>query len=206
MTLERLAPIEGREEALVYRLPKALPDGATQLSLTPLELLDRLAALMPLPRLHRHRYHGVLAPNAPWLAQVTAMAAGTLAQAPSETTPTTACLPAGRSAMSTGDRAAETVHRSYATSLWAMLLARIYEVFPLVCPHCGAPMRILAFVTDTASVIRILGHLGEPTQPPRVAPARGPPESAARFDQSPAFDPSAAEPAPAFEFDQTLSW
>ena len=42
--------------------------------------------------------------------------------------------------------------------------------------------------------------------PPRVAPARGPPESAARFDQSPAFDPSAAEPAPAFEFDQTLSW
>jgi hypothetical protein len=56
---------------LVYRLPKALADGKTQLRLTPLELLDRLAALIPPPRLHRHRYHGVLAPNAPWRAQVT---------------------------------------------------------------------------------------------------------------------------------------
>ena len=42
--LERLArPKE--QIALVYRLPKALPDGKTQLHLTPLELLDRLAAL-----------------------------------------------------------------------------------------------------------------------------------------------------------------
>ena len=106
--------------------------------------------------------------------------------------------------MSTEDRATETVHRSPATSLWAMLLARIYEVFPLLCPHCGAPMRIIAFVTDTASVTRILQHLGEPTQPRR--PARGPPEWAVPWDQSPAFDPSAAEPAPTFEFDQTLSW
>ena len=87
-----------------------------------------------------------------------------------------------------------------------MLLARIYEVFPLVCPHCGAPMRIIAFVTDTASVTHISGTSGKPTQPPRVAPARGPPEWVASFDQSPAFDPEATEPAPAFEFDQTLSW
>jgi hypothetical protein len=35
------------------------------LSLTPLELIDRLTALIPPPRLHRHRYHGVLAPHAP---------------------------------------------------------------------------------------------------------------------------------------------
>jgi hypothetical protein len=66
-------------------------------------------------------------------------------------------------------------------------------------------MRIIAFVTDTASVTRVLQHLGEPTQPPPVSPARGPPEWEAPFDQSPAFDPSAAEPAPAFEFDQTVS-
>ncbi len=29
-------------------------DGATELSLSPLELLDRTAALMPPPRVHRH--------------------------------------------------------------------------------------------------------------------------------------------------------
>jgi len=56
-----------------------------------------------------------------------------------------------------------------------MLLARIYEVFPLVCPHCCAKMRIIAFLTDPAAVRDILVHRGEPTAPPRIAPARGPP-------------------------------
>ncbi|HAY28228.1 MAG TPA: hypothetical protein DIT03_11150 [Candidatus Accumulibacter sp.] len=36
--------------------------------------MERLAALIPLPRRHRHRYYGVLAPNAPLRAQVTALA------------------------------------------------------------------------------------------------------------------------------------
>jgi hypothetical protein len=67
-------------------------------------------------------------------------------------------------------------------------------------------MRIIAFVTDTASITCILDHVGEPTQPPPVSPARGPPEWEAPFDPSPAFDPSEAEPAPTFEFDQTVSW
>jgi hypothetical protein len=58
---------------------------------------------------------------------------------------------------------------------------------------------------EAASVTRLLQPLGEPTPPPRVAPVRGPPEGAAPCDPSPAFDPSAAGPAPAFEFDPTLS-
>jgi len=36
-------------------------------------------------------------------------------------------------------------------------------------------MRIIAFLTDPAAVRAILAHLGEPTAPPRIAPARGPP-------------------------------
>ena len=42
-------------DRLVYHLPKPGPDGRTGLILTPLELIDRLAALIPPPRLHRHR-------------------------------------------------------------------------------------------------------------------------------------------------------
>jgi hypothetical protein len=34
----------------------------------------------------------------------------------------------------------------------ALLLARIYEVFPLRCAHCGAELRIFAFITDPPSV------------------------------------------------------
>jgi len=45
----------------------------------------------------------------------------------------------------------------------------------LTCPHCGADMRIVAFITETAPVARMLMHIGEPPQPPPIAPARGPP-------------------------------
>jgi len=34
--------------------------------------------------------------------------------------------------------------------LWAVLLARFYEIFPLRCSRCGTEMRIIAFVTDAA--------------------------------------------------------
>jgi hypothetical protein len=45
-----------------------------ELVLTPLELIHRIAQLVPPPRTHRHRYYGVLAPNSPLQAAVTAMA------------------------------------------------------------------------------------------------------------------------------------
>lgn len=37
-------------------------------------------------------------------------------------------------------------------------------------------MRIVAFITKATTVQRILDHIGEPATPPRIAPARGPPE------------------------------
>ena len=60
---ERLA-WDGSDQPVRYRLTKPLPTGQTELALTPLELLDRLAALMPWPRRHRHHYAGVFAPHA----------------------------------------------------------------------------------------------------------------------------------------------
>ena len=59
-------------ERIVYRLPHPAPGGGTALSLAPLEFLERLAPLIPPPRIHRHRYHGVLAPNAKLRYQVIA--------------------------------------------------------------------------------------------------------------------------------------
>jgi hypothetical protein len=39
-------------------------DGTSHLKFTPVEFLQRLAALVPRPRLHLMRFHGMLAPNA----------------------------------------------------------------------------------------------------------------------------------------------
>ena len=67
----------------------------------------------------------------------------------------------------------ETTRPSPARYLWAALIARIYAVLPLSCPQCGAEMRIIAFIIEVVDVRALLGHLGEPATPPRIASARG---------------------------------
>jgi hypothetical protein len=47
---------------LRYRLKRPWPDGRTELRLEPLELMRRLALLIPPPRAHTVRYHGAFAP------------------------------------------------------------------------------------------------------------------------------------------------
>ncbi len=67
-------------------------------------------------------------------------------------------------------------------------------------------MRIIAFITDRAAVRDILAHLGEPTTPPAVAPARGPPLwQAVSAEHEPTPDP-VLPPIPAYEIDQRIAW
>jgi hypothetical protein len=133
--------------------------------LTPLEFLDRIAQLIPPPRRHRHRYFGVLAPNSPWRQMVTARAG-----VPIETE--RPAPPPGPATASAED--SPTAHP--ARYLWAMLLARIYEIFPLTCNHCGGEVRLIAFVTEAVPIGEILKHLGEPTKAPCIHPPRAPPQ------------------------------
>jgi len=72
--LGRLHLVDGRSDQVLYILPGPDPDGRTALRLSALEFLDRLAAILPPPRIHRHRYHGVFAPHAPLRSLVTARA------------------------------------------------------------------------------------------------------------------------------------
>ncbi len=75
----------------------------------------------------------------------------------------------------------------------------------MICPVCGAEMRIISFVTESAAVQRILNFIGEPATPPEAAPARAPPEDE-MVDQTPEHDPTRADPIPEYEFDQTRTW
>jgi len=67
-------------------------------------------------------------------------------------------------------------------------------------------MRIISFITRPDAIDRILSHIGEPTTPPPIAPARAPRPDDTSFDQTPGYDPDAAEPVPELNFDQTQSW
>ncbi len=64
-------------------------------------------------------------------------------------------------------------------------------------------MRIIAFITEAAVIREILGHLGEPTSPPRLLPARGPPLWEMQGSEPGESDPQ-APPAPDYEFDQRI--
>jgi hypothetical protein len=98
-------------------------------------------------------------------------------------------------------------------------------VFPLICPTCQAPLTFIAFLTEPEPITQILAHIGEPTSPPLLHPARGPPQtelamgpigpdggtpyevaqesSPDDLDQTPEFDPTEPEPVPDDDFDQT---
>ena len=42
---------------------------------------------------------------------------------------------------------------------WARLLAKVYEIDPLVCPKCGSVMKIIAVIQDPVEIRDILAHL-----------------------------------------------
>ena len=195
--LERLREID--PEHLVYESIKPGPGGSVSLLLTPLELLDRRAALIPPPRQHRHRYYGVLAPNSPLRAAVTALAQPAGADTVAAATPRPARAPPPAAAT------AELLHRQAARSAWALLLARIYEAFPLICPRCGGELRIIAFITAALVVQKILAHLGEPTSAPRLAKARAPPLWEMHDAATGEID-SPVQPESDYAFDQRLAW
>jgi hypothetical protein len=57
------------------------------------------------------------------------------------------------------------------TSNWARLIARIYEVNPLICTGCGKNIRIISVVTHREAIWRILKGIGLPTDIPEFDPA-----------------------------------
>jgi hypothetical protein len=53
IALEHLRTLDA--EHLLYHNPKPRSDSPRDLALTPLELIDKIAVLIPPPRVHRHR-------------------------------------------------------------------------------------------------------------------------------------------------------
>jgi len=103
--------------------------------------------LVPKPRKHRHHYHRALAPNSPYRRHIVAYAGQELPEILDDPNPSSA----------TEKLTSEVkVKIRY---LWAILLSRVYELMPLICPKCGGEMKIIAFVNDHSSLHQILNHL-----------------------------------------------
>ena len=135
-------------------------DGTTHLVMSPLEFMQRLAALVPRPRLHLIRFHGVLAPNAKLRARVVPQE---LLQAPKR---------APQKAKPAECEANCAHHRPVQLS-WAKLLKRVSELDLEHCPNCGGELKIIAAILEQPVIEKILSHMGLQARAPPRAPARG---------------------------------
>ena len=164
MALERLSL--GSSGQVIYTLKKPYDDGTTAISMSPMELMERLAALVPRPRIHLTRFSGVFAPHYKYRALVV----------PKPPEPV---------ALPTSD-----IQPSKSRIAWTRLLKRVFGVDVETCHLCGGKMKIIAAIEDPAVIRKILEHLGLPFRPPQVFPARGPPKSVPNDDiqQFPDFD------------------
>ena len=152
--LERLS-----EDKLLLRLKTPWADGTSFLILSPFEILEKLAAIVPLPRANMIRYGGIFAPHAKDRAKVVPRSGKAETENPE-------AADAGENPPSKGGRME-----------WARLLKRVFNVDVTVCPDCGGHMRILAFLTEPDSIRRYLDGIGLPSEPPSIAPARSPPQA-----------------------------
>jgi CheY-like chemotaxis protein len=119
--LEQLA--DGRVR---IHLKRQWSDGTAAIDLTRLELIERLAALVPPPRAHGALYHGVLAARHQHRDRI---------PRPRPPKPKAPVL-----------RLTRSPSRTSSWTPWAALLARVFGVDPLACPHCARPMRLRAIV------------------------------------------------------------
>ncbi len=132
--------------------------GLSHLLLSPMELLEKRAALVPPPRLHLLRYHGVLAPRARDRGRIV----------PAQ--------PVAEPSAADGDTSAPPcAHRLG----WAALLARVFGADLSQCAACGGRLRIIAARTDPTSIRTYLEGVGLPGVPPPKAPPQPPFEFAA---------------------------
>ncbi len=110
--------------------------------------LEKLAALVPLPRMHLVRYGGCLAPPSQLRCLITPTPRQQGMDAPA----------AGSASPRWG---------------WARLLKRVFAVDLARCPACGrGTLRIIAAITQGDVIRKILRHLKLATDPPPIAPAR----------------------------------
>src|SRR5262244_103206 len=147
VSLERLQAEANGD--LLYTFTHPWSDGTTGIRLSPGELLEKLAALVPLPQVHLIRYGGCLAPHS--------HLRGVIRPTPRQQ-----------------GRDGEEAHPGTPYWPWARLLGRVFGLDMATCPFCRrGTLRIMAVITQEAVITRILRHLQLASVPPPIAPARG---------------------------------
>ena len=161
---ERLSVLE--DGRVAYRLRHPWRNGATHVLFEPLDLIAKLAALVPPPRFNLVRYHGVLAPGSRWRNRVVPFDHGQ-----SDAPDRCGCGEEKKEKKTSAKDSQKAGCRHPRNYSWAELLKRVFEVDVLECPDCGCRMRILCAINPPDAIRKILDCLGLPSRPPPISPA-----------------------------------
>ena len=150
---------------LLLRLRRPWRDETRAICFEPSEFLEKLAVVIPRPRINLLLYHGafaqrgrchsgrVVVEDAP--DRVQPRASSSVGAAPGADAPPAAY-----------------VRPTYVA--WADLRRCVFALDILACPECGGRLRLLATIADRAVVVKILTHLGLPLDLPQPSAARTP--------------------------------
>jgi hypothetical protein len=148
----RLEEMEGGK--LSYLLKKPWRDGTVALVVEPMDLIARVCALIPPPRFHMVRYHGVLSSHAKVRAEVVprreAAAAKQLVLFERDT----------------GVLDVLALEREPRRKPWAWLLRHVFQVDVSICVRCGGVTRWLEAATTPEALARVLAKHGLGARPP----------------------------------------
>jgi len=138
---------------ILIRLKRAWMDGTQHLEFSPIEWLEKLAALVPPPRVNQVLVHGVLAPRAKWRKAIV---------------PKSAELEAFKPFRKCANHNPRRRH-----ALWAELLWNSFGVDGWARLQCGEHMSLRAVVIHPPATTRVLQGFGG-RGPPRVGPMMSP--------------------------------
>ncbi len=135
-----------------------------------MDFIAKLAALVPPPRAHLTRFHGIFAPNAALRTQLTPSGRGKR--------PATDAAPVDVSA-NDEPRRPEEKRRNMKR---AQRLKRVFSIDINTCAHCGGAVRVVASIEEPTAIRAILAHFekhGALEEAHYRPAARAPPAAAA---------------------------
>ena len=157
-----------------YRLKTPWRDGTTGVVFSPLEFLEKLSALVPPPRIHLTRFHGILAPHSKFRHMV-------VPQMPEEKEDDD---PDVEKSLEVQDEDNSAKQKRIS---WAKLLSRVFALDMGSCELCPGEMKAISAVIKQEVVVKILTHLGLPARAPPISPSRIPRQEDF-WDQSSQYD------------------
>jgi hypothetical protein len=138
---ERMALTSCRQ--VRYQLKTPYRDGTTHLVIELLDFMARLAALVPPPRMHLTRYHGVFAPHGRLRSAVTPAHRG---------------IGAPQRTGMTIDSVKPPTPQHVAMS-WVRRLKRMFGIEIEDCARCGGKLKVIASIEEPRVIAKILALL-----------------------------------------------